>query len=98
MSDGSPATGHDGRDVLATISYISDLPETHRFHQATLAALRHATSSGTHDVRIEVVRTDEIGRLGDAVLVGPGSPYRDPTAVERVIASARERGVPLLAV
>ncbi len=82
----------------ATITYLSDLPEAHRFHQATLAALQHATSSGEHDVSVEVVRTDAIGRLGDAVLVGPGSPYRDPTAVERVVASARERGLPLLAV
>jgi hypothetical protein len=77
-----------------------DLPPNHRYHLATLAALDHASSIAS-PLRTVVVLTDTIGgraadSLGDAVVVGPGSPYREPEAVFNVIGSARARGVPLV--
>jgi CTP synthase (UTP-ammonia lyase) len=83
-----------------TIAVLMDLPPQHAYHQATLAALDHAAAV-VRATRTIVVPTDTIGRraadaLGDAVIVGPGSPYRDPEAALSVIGSARERGVPLV--
>jgi hypothetical protein len=77
-----------------------DLPPERPYHRATVAAVEHAMSAGGA-ARTVVVRTDTIGgrtadALGDAVVVGPGSPYRDAEAVHDVIGSARERGVPLV--
>lgn len=83
-----------------TIAVIMDLPPQHAYHQATLAALAHAAGV-VRATRSIVVPTDTIHRrtadaLGDAVVIGPGSPYRDPEAALDVIGSARERGVPLV--
>lgn len=83
-----------------TVTVLMDLPPDRPYHQATLAALAHAAAAGWA-ARTTVVPTDAIGgraadALGDAVVVGPGSPYRDAEAVFGVIGSARERGVPLL--
>ena len=83
-----------------TIAVLMDVPPDRRYHRATLAALTHA-SMVTCDIRTIVVQTNSIGgrsadALGDAVVVGPGSPYLDQDAVHDVIASARERGVPLV--
>jgi CTP synthase (UTP-ammonia lyase) len=77
-----------------------DLPLMQPYHQATLAALAHAAAV-VPDVRTVVVPTDTIGRrkadaLGEGVIVGPGSPYRDFEAVLDVIGSARTRGIPLV--
>ena len=83
-----------------TVTVLMDLPPDRPYHRATLAALAHAAAGG-QAARSIVVPTDAIGgrsgdALGDAVAVGPGSPYRDAEAVLYVIGSARERGVPLL--
>jgi CTP synthase (UTP-ammonia lyase) len=83
-----------------TIAVLMDLPPERPYHRATLAALSHAASVGCA-VRTIVVPTDAIGgrpadALGEAVVVGPGSPYRDAEAVLDLIGSARERGVPLV--
>jgi CTP synthase (UTP-ammonia lyase) len=77
-----------------------DLRPDEPYHQATLAALAHAGAVSCA-LRTIVVPTDTIGgrdadALGDAVVVGPGSPYREAEAVLDVIRSARERGVPLV--
>jgi hypothetical protein len=84
---------------MPTITVLIDSPPAAPYHVATMAALRHAI-----DVRddrgsfaIDVVNTDAIGKLGDAVVVGPGTPYNDPRAAEDAITGARERGVPLVA-
>jgi hypothetical protein len=81
---------------ITTVAVLMDLPPEHRYHRATVAALGRAGPA-----RVSVVPTDTIrGRgadaLGDAVVVGPGSPYSDAGAVLDVIRSARERGVPLI--
>ena len=83
-----------------TVAVLMDLPPDRRYHQATIAALAHA-SAVTSDIRTIVVQTNSIGgraadALGDAVVVGPGSPYLDQDAVHGVIACARERGIPLV--
>jgi CTP synthase (UTP-ammonia lyase) len=84
------------------VSVLIDLPPRHEYHAATLAALRHASEHIAAPIEIRVVPTDTIGDIdliaapGSAVVVGPGSPYRDPEAVHAVVRAARERGVPLV--
>jgi CTP synthase (UTP-ammonia lyase) len=82
------------------VAVLMDLPEQHPYYMATWDALQHAARARTLKVDIDVIRTD---RLADphalpyaAVVIGPGSPYRDPEAVLTAIRSARERGVPLV--
>ena len=82
--------------VRPTISVLMDLPPAARFHVATLAAISHACDAIGVDAVVRVVTTDAIGEIGDGVVIGPGSPYRDPRAAEEVIRAARERGVPLV--
>lgn len=84
-----------------TVAVLMDLRPDEPYHQATLAALAHAGAVRRCALRAIVVPTDVIGgrdadALGDAVVVGPGSPYREAEAVIDVIRSARERGVPLV--
>jgi CTP synthase (UTP-ammonia lyase) len=83
------------------VSVLMDLPPDNLQHAATLAALRHASEHAAVPIEIRVVPTDRIvdgsGLAPDqAVVVGPGSPYRDPEAVHSVVRAARERGVPLV--
>ncbi|MGD9749596.1 MAG: hypothetical protein AB7W59_01230 [Acidimicrobiia bacterium] len=82
--------------MVPRITVLIDLPATQRFHRSTVDALQHAIDEGGHDAVISVLRTDAPGELGDAVVVGPGSPYRDPGVADHVIRTARERGLPLL--
>ena len=79
------------------ITLLIDLRPEQRFHAATLAALQHAASQRRASVAIDVTGTDRIGELRDGVVIGPGSPYRDPAAAERVITRARREGIPLVA-
>ena len=79
-----------------TITVLMDLPPEQAYHRATVAALEHAADALGAAVDVHVVTTDAIGALGDGVVIGPGSPYRDPMAVESVIRQARERGLPLV--
>jgi CTP synthase (UTP-ammonia lyase) len=84
------------------ICVVIDLPVRHAYHVATLSALEHAAGAvGARDFQVRVVASDALadGAIVDAsaaVVIGPGSPYRDPEAVLGVIRSARERGVPLV--
>ena len=82
------------------VAVLIDLPEGRPYYTATLAALDHAAHALSIDANIEVVRTN---RFGDgtslpysAVVIGPGSPYREPEAVITAIRTAREQGVPLV--
>jgi len=61
-----------------------------------VAALSHAVARRGNTVDVSVERTDSIGRLGHGVMIGPGSPYRDPDATESVIERARRLGIPLV--
>ena len=84
------------------VSVLIDLAADHPYHRATLHALRHASSHIGLTMETRVVSTDdvrdvdEIIRPGTAVVVGPGSPYRNQDAAHAVVRAARERGVPLV--
>lgn len=84
------------------VNLLIDLPSQHLYHAASVAALRHAAEQRAAPIEIRVVRTDRIGdpdllaAPGSAVVVGPGSPYRNPEAVHAVVRAAREHGVPLV--
>ena len=87
----------------ATVNLLIDYPPEHPYHRATVAALQDAAGSAGVELAIRIAPTDTIddadaltGR-GSAVFIGPGTPYRDPEAANRVISVARERGVPLVA-
>ena len=79
-----------------------DLPSNHRYHAATVEALRDASDHANLPIEIRVVGTnsitdaDEVARPGSAVIIGPGSPYLDQDAAHAVVRRARERGVPLV--
>ena len=68
---------------------------------ATIAALDHAAQTLSVQPHVRLVPTDTIDHRviadpGAAVVVGPGSPYRNPEGVLEVIRSARENGIPLV--
>ena len=84
------------------ISVLIDLAPGQRYRAATLTALEHASDRQRASVEVRVVPTDTIDRRlvadpGTAVVIGPGSPYRNPEGVLEVVRSARERGIPLVA-
>ena len=85
----------------SVISLLIDLPPAHRYHAATVAAIDHASKMLEVRVDVRVVPTDTIDAEliadpGSAVLVGPGSPYRNPEAVLEIVRNAREKGIPLV--
>ena len=83
--------------MVRRLTVLLDSDPADRFHRATLAALRHAIdASAIPDTTVDIMRTDEIGVLGDGVVIGPGSPYRDARAAEHVVHTAREQGIPLV--
>ena len=86
---------------VPVISVLIDLAPDRQYHAATMAALKHASERHSADVQVRAVATDTIDhRLvadpGAAVVVGPGSPYRNAEGVLEVVRSARERGIPLV--
>jgi CTP synthase (UTP-ammonia lyase) len=86
--------------VSITLAVLMDLPEGQPYYAATLAALDHAAQARSVDARVQVVRTDGLGDGRElpwsAVVIGPGSPYREPEAVLTAIRTAREQGIPLV--
>ena len=78
------------------ITVLMDLSEQDASFRYTCDALDHAVAATSPDVMVRVVHTDEIDALGDGVVIGPGSPYRDAAAAEDVIRTAREKGIPLV--
>jgi CTP synthase (UTP-ammonia lyase) len=86
--------------VTLNVAVLIDLPETQPYFVATLAALEHAARAVDIDAQPAIMRTDRLNAhaLKDyaAVVVGPGSPYRDPEAVLDAIRAAREQGIPLV--
>jgi len=86
----------------AVVSVVIDLPTDHRFHRATVEALHHASEARGIPIEVRIVPTDTIRDPGavataaSAVVIGPGSPYRDPEAANAVVREARERSVPLV--
>jgi len=88
------------RAVVVTV--LIDLPASHRFHRATLAALGHASEERGIPIEIRVMPTDTIRdassvvAVTSAIVIGPGSPYRDPEAAHAIVREARERDIPLV--
>lgn len=88
------------RQVVVTV--LIDLPADHRFHRATIAALEHASEARRIPIEVRVVPTDTIhdpfrfAAATSAVIVGPGSPYRDPEADHAIVREAHERNIPLV--
>ena len=92
--------------ISVLIDVDSPLPSRRKgagrgYGAATIAALDHASQSLGVQPTVRVVPTDTIDSLvianpGAAVVVGPGSPYRNPEGVLEVIRSARENGIPLV--
>jgi len=78
------------------LTVLMDLGAGDPSHAYTMDALDHAIAHGGHDVEVSIELTDSIGRIGHGVMIGPGSPYRDPAAAESVIARARHTGIPLV--
>ncbi len=84
------------------VDVVFDVPaEMTDYFQPTLDAVEHAAAGLELDAEVRVVRTDTIDdryfdELPDAVVIGPGSPYIEPDAAERVIRTAREKGLPLV--
>ena len=84
------------------VSVLIDLPADHPYHRATLAALEHASEHRGIPIEVQVVPTDtirdaaRIATVGSAVIIGPGSPYRDPEGAHAVVREAREKKVPLV--
>jgi len=81
-----------------SVGVILDSAPTQQHHVATLAALEHAADalSVTLDTRVTPSDARDRGAPVEsyaAIVVGPGSPYRDPDAVLARIRAARERGV-----
>lgn len=81
---------------------LIDLAPGQQFRAAILTALEHASDRQRATVKVRVVPTDTIDRRlvadpGTAVVIGPGSPYRNPDGVLEVVRCARERGIPLVA-
>jgi CTP synthase (UTP-ammonia lyase) len=87
---------------VVAVTVLIDLPAEHRFHRATLAALGHASKNRRIPIDVRVVPTDQIrdaswlADASSAVIIGPGSPYRDPDAAHEVVRKARERNIPLV--
>ena len=89
-------------NVPKILNVVLDSPPGARYHVATVEALRHAIDHANADIEIRVVRTPGIDSAflaspGDAVLLGPGSPYDEPFAAEELIRTAREQGLPPVA-
>lgn len=84
---------------MVTVTVVMDLPPSQRFHAATTAAIAHAADALDARVEVRVVPTPvlDADRLDAGVVLGPGTPYREPARAERAIAAARERGLPLVA-
>ncbi len=88
------------RAVVVTV--LIDSPASHPYHSATLAALGHASEDRGIPIEVRVVPTDTIrdasrtAVAGSAVIIGPGTPYRNPDAANAVVRAARERNIPLV--
>ena len=81
---------------MKRISVIFDLPEDNVGFANTMDAISHAIADRGAEVAVDLYRTDAIGPLGDGVVIGQGSPFRDPHAAEAVITRARVEGIPLV--
>jgi CTP synthase (UTP-ammonia lyase) len=86
---------------MVRIDVVFDVAEDGRYFRPTVEAVEHAATRRGVELDLRVTRTDTIDanyieNLPSAVVLGPGTPYLRPEQAEAVVASARERGVPLV--
>jgi CTP synthase (UTP-ammonia lyase) len=88
---------------MLRICVIGDYEPANETHTASTAALQHAAARVGHDVDVDWVPTVEIASVdspriagADALLIAPGSPYRNMDGALSAITYARTRDVPLL--
>ena len=88
---------------MLTICVIGDCEPANETHTASTSALQHAALRLGHDVNVDWVPTVEITSVdapriqgADALLIAPGSPYRNMDGALFAITHARTRDVPLL--
>jgi len=70
------------------VAVLLDLAPQQRYHTATVTALEHAAAALGADIEPRVLPTDTLDGLEEvansaAIVVGPGSPYRNPDAATR---------------
>jgi CTP synthase (UTP-ammonia lyase) len=83
---------------------VIDLDANARYHRTTVNALRHAADAHGDALDLRVQPSDTLTHDGDGndgdrydgVVIGPGSPYRDETAVWSIVRNARAAGIPLV--
>ena len=88
---------------MLRVCVVGDYEPANETHTASTSALRHAAGSVGHDVDVDWVPTLEIMSVeapriqgADALLIAPGSPYRNMKGALFAITYARTRDVPLL--
>ena len=87
------------RPAMPSISVVFDLPAAGAGFRFTVEGVRHAVDGRRAELAVDVIRTAELaaGRaVGDGILLGPGSPYDEPRAVEDLATRARREGIPLV--
>jgi CTP synthase (UTP-ammonia lyase) len=82
------------------VALVIDLPAAARYHRATVDALRHAADAAGAELVLDVCPSETLGAVDveqvDGVVIGPGSPYHDETAVWSIVRDARAAGIPLV--
>lgn len=88
---------------MKNIAIIGDYNVSNSTHLATNDALEHMRTFLQVDIQFDWVATDrikneflEITKNYDGFLISPGSPYKDMSAVLKIICYARENKVPTL--
>jgi CTP synthase (UTP-ammonia lyase) len=90
-----------GPGRLVTIAIVGDYDPNNLTHCATSEALSHAAEKLGVLLNLDWIGTDEPilldrVRTCQAILIAPGSPYRNLSAVLEVIQDGRERNIPVL--
>ena len=88
--------------MVDRIDIVFDQPPDSPYHSPTVDAVVAAVRAASADLDVRVVGTAEVRAswaeaLPAGVMIGPGTPYRDPAAAEEAIRTAREKGIPLVA-
>jgi CTP synthase (UTP-ammonia lyase) len=88
---------------MLRICVVGDYEPANETHAASTSALQHAAASLGRDVTVDWVPTVEVTSVdspriqgADALLIAPGSPYRNMDGALVAITYARTRDVPLL--
>lgn len=85
---------------MKSIAILGEFDPRNATHVATNDSIAHSSSALRLDADFEWIATDRLDESlferADAILVAPGSPYKDMERTLDAIRTARERGVPCL--